>query len=43
MNAGKYGTEKTPYLDTFHALYYLQNQELAEVEVDQIFDRYFLG
>ena len=43
VNAGKYGTEKTPYLDTFHALYYLQNQELAEVEVGQIFDRYFLG
>ena len=21
LNAGKYGTEKTPYLDTFHAVY----------------------
>ena len=26
-NTGKYGTEKTPYLDTFHAVYYYSTQD----------------
>ena len=32
LNAGKYGPEKTPYLDIFHAVYHLQPFRITETE-----------
>ena len=35
-NAGKYGPEKTPYLDTFHTVFACMNKKSALVSYDRV-------
>ena len=36
-NAGKYGPEKTPYLDTFHAVYVWNKKRTRKTKIGQVF------